>query len=207
MVVDDHPVVRDGLGAMLLRDPEIKVIGEAGDGREAVEKILALKPDVVLLDLRLPVFDGVEVLRRARSGGSTARFIILTTYHDHGLAVDALSSGAQGYLLKDAPREELARAVHAVYQGESFIHPTIAAAIMGEARIQDRRVVNNLSARELEVLRLIAKGAPNKEIASELSISQSTVKTYVERIFQKLEVTARSEAVARAFEKKLITFS
>lgn len=205
LVVDDHPVVREGLAAMLARQPDFSVVGEAGDGPSAVEAALALDPDVVLMDLRLPGFDGVEATRRIRAGRPGVEVIILTTYDRDEMILAALRAGAKGFLLKDAPRDEIFSAIRAVRQGGSSLHPAVAARLVrhvtgpGSASDPDA-----LTARETEVLRLLARGAANKEIAAALHLGESTVKTHLANIFQKLGVRDRTEAVTKAMERGIL---
>jgi len=206
LIADDHPVVREGLNAMLSREVDFKVIGEAKDGAEAVSKVKELKPDVVLMDLRMPEMDGVEAMRQIRSIDADVKFIILTTYSDDDYIFSGIEAGARAYLLKDAPRDELFKAIRAVYKGESLIQPVVASKLLDRFSQLSRRTPSGeeLSERELEVLCLMAKGAANKEISAELKIAQSTVKTHITNIFQKLGVNDRTEAVTQAIKKGLI---
>lgn len=206
LIVDDHTVVRDGLTAVLGRQGDFTVVGEATNGLEAVERARELKPDVILMDLRMPELDGVEAMRRIRAEDPNARFIILTTYDSDEYIFEAIEAGAKGYLLKDASREELFEAVRAVHRGESLIQPGVAARVLDRFAELSRQASNIevLSEREVEVLRLMARGAANKEIAASLSISESTVKTHVANIFQKLEVNDRTEAVTQALQRGII---
>ena len=206
LIADDHPVVREGLNAMLSREVDFKVIGEAKDGAEAVSKVKELKPDVVLMDLRMPEMDGVEAMRQIRSIDADVKFIILTTYSDDDYIFSGIEAGARAYLLKDAPRDELFKAIRAVYKGESLIQPVVASKLLDRFSQLSRRTPSGeeLSEREIEVLCLMAKGAANKEISAELKIAQSTVKTHITNIFQKLEVNDRTEAVTQAIKKGLI---
>ncbi len=209
MIVDDHTVVRDGLSAMLGRQEDFTVVGEAENGLEAIEKTKDLNPDVILMDLRMPELTGVEAMRRIREDDPDAKFIVLTTFDSDEYIFDAIEAGAKGYLLKDASRDDLFKAVRAVHRGESLIEPGVAAKILDRLAQLSRRSaepasVDVLSERELEVLQLMAKGSANKEIAASLSISESTVKTHVANIFQKLEVNHRTEAVTQALQKGII---
>jgi len=206
LIADDHPVVREGLFAMLNREPDFKVIGEASNGIEAVNKAKEFGPDVVLMDLRMPELDGVQAIIQIKAANPDSKFIILTTYNDDEYIFRGIEAGARGYLLKDAPREELFRAIRAVYRGESLIQPVVASRVLDRLTELSRRATSSedLSERELEVLRLMAKGAANKEIGDQLSISQSTVKTHITSIFQKLDVSDRTEAVTEALRRGII---
>lgn len=206
LIADDHPVVREGLFAMLSRESDFEVVGEARDGVEAVNKAKELSPEVVLMDLRMPELDGVEAMNQIKSAKPNTKFIILTTYSDDDYIFRGIEAGARGYLLKDAPREELFKAIRAVHRGESLIQPVVASKVLDRLTELSRRAPSGeeLSERELEVLRLMAKGAANKEIGAELSIAQSTVKTHISTIFQKLGVSDRTEAVTEALKKGII---
>ncbi len=206
LIVDDHTVVRDGLAVMLGRREDFAVVGEAKNGLEAVERARELQPDVILMDLRMPELDGVEAMRRIRAEDSVVKFIVLTTFDTDEYIFDAIEAGAKGYLLKDASREDLFEAVRAVHRGESLIQPGVAARVLDRFAQLSRQTVapDALSEREAGVLRLMAQGTANKEIAASLSISESTVKTHVANIFQKLEVTNRTEAVTKAMARGII---
>jgi len=207
LITDDHPVVREGLFTMLSREHDFEVVGEARDGVEAVNKAKELNPDVVLMDLRMPEMDGVEAMRQIRSTMPDVKFIILTTYSDDEYIFSGIEAGARAYLLKDAPREELFKAIRAVYRGESLIQPVVASKLLDRFSELSRRTPSGgegLSERELEILQLMAKGAANKEISAQLNIAQSTVKTHIANIFQKLGVNDRTEAVTQALKKGII---
>ncbi|GAB4424627.1 MAG: response regulator transcription factor [Chloroflexi bacterium OHK40] len=205
LVVDDHPVVRHGLASMLRLTPDVELVGEAADGQEALDAILARAPDVVLLDLRMPRLSGVEVMRAARERGSTARFLVLTTYDTDEYIGPALAAGAQGYLLKDSPPEELLRAVRTLAQGQVALEPAVVARLL--ARVTEGPASDELSARELEVIRLLVGGASNKEIATALGLSENTIKTHLSRIFDKLGARSRAEVVAIALQRGLLSSS
>jgi DNA-binding NarL/FixJ family response regulator len=206
VIVDDHPVVREGIGAMLKKEPDFKILGEASNGLEAVEKVRELAPDVVLMDLRMPELDGVEAMTRIKAENSDVKFIILTTFSDDEYIFRGIAAGARAYLLKDAPREELFKAIRAVSKGESLIQPVVASKVLDRLFELSKKTPasETLSEREIEVLRLMAKGVSNKDIADQLSITQSTVKTHITSIFQKLDVTTRTEAVTNALRKGII---
>ena len=202
LVVDDHPVVRHGLIAILGYEPDITVVGDAADGEEAVRLILERQPDVVLLDLRLPKLSGIEVMRQVRAQAPRVRFLVLTTYDTDEYIGPALAAGAQGYLLKDALPDELARGVRAVMRGGASLEPEVAARLI--ERMAEGERGDELSGRELEVLRLLVAGASNKAVAAQLGLSENTVKTHISRIFAKLGVQSRAEAVAVALQRGLV---
>lgn len=206
LIADDHPVVREGLFAMLKRQQDFEVVGEARDGVEAVNETKKLSPDVVLMDLRMPELDGVEAIHQIKDAKPNTQIIILTTYSDDEYLFRGIEAGARAYLLKDAPREELFKAIRAVHRGESLIQPVVASKLLDRLSELSRRSPSGeeLSERELEVLRLMAKGAANKEIGAQLSISQSTVKTHISSIFQKLGMNDRTGAVTEALKRGII---
>ena len=202
LIVDDHPVVRDGLRGMFSADPRFEVLGEASDGTEAVTLTIARRPDVVLMDLRMPGGDGVTAIRELATRAPATRVLVLTTYGDDSDVLAAIDAGATGYLLKDAPREELLRGVRAAARGESVLSPSVAATLLGRVRAPEPETP--LSPRELEVLRLIARGASNREAASQLFISEATVKTHLIHVYAKLGVNDRAAAVATAYDRGLL---
>ena len=205
MIADDHPVVREGLAAMLARQPDIDVVGEATDGCEAVQRAGEILPDIILMDLQMPHLGGVEAIKQIRAKFPQVQMIVLTTYGDDDSIFQGIAAGARGYLLKDAPRDELFRAVRAVARGESLLQPAVATRLLDRfARPKVEPPQETLTERELDVLRLLAKGSANKQIGAQLHISESTVKTHVANIFQKLEVTDRTEAVTVALSRGLI---
>ena len=207
LIADDHPVVRDGLAAMLGTQPDFVVAGEAAAGAEAIDKALALEPDVILLDLEMPDLDGVATLQRLRALRPDARVIVFTAYDADELIVGAVRAGAQGYLLKGAPRDELFQAIRVVQAGGSLLQPVVASKLLqhvaGEAGKPPEAGVP-LTGREGEVLRLLAQGKTNKEIAHLLTISERTVKFHVRSVFAKLGAANRTEAVALAAQRGLV---
>ncbi len=203
LITDDHPVVRDGLAAILGTQPDFTVVGQAATGGEAVLRAGRLKPDVVLMDLAMPEMDGVEAIRRLRSAAPEARVIVFTAFDSDERIVGAVQAGAQGYLLKGAPRDELFRAIREVSRGGSLLQPVIASKLMQHLRRAGAEA-SPLTDREMEVLRLLAQGMPNKAIAAELVISQRTVKFHVGSILSKLGAANRTEAVSIAAQRGLI---
>jgi DNA-binding NarL/FixJ family response regulator len=203
LIVDDHPVVRDGLRGMFAGTGEFEVVGEAADGAEALTLAHRLRPDVVLMDLRMPGMDGVAAIGALRERGLPSRVLVLTTYDTDSDVLPAIEAGATGYLLKDAPREELFRAVRAAARGEAVLSPSVATRLLGQVRSPGVR--EPLSQRELEVLGLIASGRTNREAAAHLFISEATVKTHLLHIYGKLGVKDRASAVAAAYERGLLT--
>jgi len=206
LIADDHPVVREGLSAMLSKQPDIDVVGEAGNGREAIEKTRESRPDVVLMDLRMPEVDGVEAMRQISATNPETRFIVLTTYDNDEYIFKGIEAGARAYLLKDSPREDLFTAIRAVYRGESLIQPAVAGKLLDRFAELSRQVQapESLSGREIEVVKLMAEGTANKQIAAGLHISESTVKTHIQTIFQKLGVSDRTGAVTQSIRKGFI---
>jgi DNA-binding NarL/FixJ family response regulator len=201
VVADDHPVVRAGVVAMLSEEPDFDVVGEAGDGREAVDLVGHHRPDVVLMDLRMPVMDGVEATRLLRAEGDGPAVLVLTTYDTDADIVRAVEAGANGYLLKDAPPEMLAEAIRASARGETVLAPPVAAKLAGRLRAP---AAPALTERELDVLRCVARGLSNAEIGAELFIGEATVKTHLLRAFDKLQVSDRTAAVTAAYRLGLI---
>ena len=202
LIVDDHPVVRDGLRGMLASDPDFDVVGDASDGADALSMAEALGPDVILMDLRMPGLGGAAAIRKLNELDMPARVLVLTTYDSDSDVVPALEAGATGYLLKDTPREDLVRAIHAAARGEAVLAPSVATRLVSQLRAPAHDV---LSERELEVLRLIAQGETNRGAAAQLFISEATVKTHLLHIYEKLGVGDRAAAVASAYERGLLT--
>jgi DNA-binding NarL/FixJ family response regulator len=202
LIADDHPVVRDGLRGMLSGADGFEVVGEAATGAEAVALAARLRPDVVLMDLRMPETDGVTATAQLTRGGSPSRVLVLTTYDTDSDVLPAIEAGATGYLLKDARADELFRAVRAAARGEAVLSPSVATRLLGQVR---RPAREPLSAREREVLELVARGATNREAARQLFVSEATVKTHLLHVYAKLGVNDRAAAVAEAFERGLLT--
>jgi DNA-binding NarL/FixJ family response regulator len=201
LVVDDHPVVRDGLRGMFGANPDFDVVGLAASGAEALELARALDPQVILMDLRMPDMDGVSAIRAIKQEGLSATVIVLTTYDTDGDVLRAIEAGAGGYLLKDAHEDELFRAVHAAARGEAALAPSVATRLVGQIRAPTSDTV---SPREIEVLGLVAGGAGNREAAARLFISEATVKTHLLHLYEKLGVNDRAAAVAVAYERGLL---
>jgi two-component system, NarL family, response regulator len=198
LIADDHPVVCEGLAALINRTPGMTVVGEAHTGHEAVTLFQQSAPDLVLMDLRMPELDGVGAIRAIRSLSPTTRFLVLTTYDGDEDIYRALHAGAQGYMLKDAPRQELLAAMRAIHRGETSISPAMTGKLAAYIRH------SALSPRETEVLRLLAAGQSNKEIGTALSITEGTVKLHVNNLFAKLAVSSRTEAVHVALRRGLL---
>lgn len=205
LIVDDHPVVREGLAGMLAGydagDVQMEVVGEAGDGAEAVVLFRRLRPDVVLMDLRMPGMDGVQAIEQIVGETPDARILVLTTYDSDADIVRAVEVGASGYLLKDAPRRDLFAAIEKVARGESVLAPAVANRLMQRMRAPQEEA---LSGREIEVLQLVARGKSNRDIGKALHISTATVKTHLVRIFDKLGVSDRTAAVTVALERGIM---
>lgn len=212
LLVDDQALFREGLGTLLSLHQDIEIVGEAGNGEEALHVAASLNPDVILMDLRMPVMDGVAATRLLKERGNPARVIVLTTFDDDETVFDGLRAGAVGYLLKDVPSEKLIEAIHAADRGESFLQPSIAAKVLAEfARLEERAIpppqtalIEPLSDRELEIIKLMAVGESNKEIAARLFITEGTVKNHVTNILGKLGVRDRTQAALRARELGII---
>lgn len=200
LVADDHPIVRSGIVALLQTAPDVEVVGEAESGLEAVDLALALNPDVVLMDLRMPGIDGDEATARILAKAPSVRVLILTTYETDDSILTAIEAGASGYLLKAAPQEEILAGVRAVARGEVALAPRIAALLVQRVKTP----APSLSPRETQVLRLVAAGKSNPAIAAELFVGEATVKTHLLHVFEKLEVSDRTRAVTRAMELGLL---
>lgn len=207
MIVDDHPVVREGLAGMIGTQPDLAVAGEAGNGVDAVRLAQTLKPDLILMDLQMPAMDGAVAIRQILDDNPAARILVLTAFDTDERILHAVEAGAQGYLLKGAPRDELFRAIRVVAEGGSLLQPSVAAKLLtrvGQMLNRQDDGQEQLTEREREVLDLLAKGYRNKEIAEKLIISERTVKFHVGIIFQKLGVSNRAEAVSKAIQTGLV---
>jgi DNA-binding NarL/FixJ family response regulator len=201
LLVDDHPVVRDGLRGVFAADPRFEVVGEAANGVEALERIQTLPVDVVLLDLRMPEMGGVETIRALRASSPAPYVLVLTTYDTDRDVLPAIEAGATGYVLKDTGREALVQAVRAAAKGEAVLSPSVASRLMGQVRTPTSGA---LSQREHEVLALVAQGATNRAIAQALFISEATVKTHLLHIYAKLGMQDRAGAVGEAYRRGLL---
>jgi DNA-binding NarL/FixJ family response regulator len=202
LIADDHPVVRDGLRGIFESSGDFDVVAEAGNGREAVDRAAATSPDVVLMDLRMPVLDGLSAIREMRGRGIASRVLVLTTYDTDNDVLPAIEAGATGYLLKDAPPEELLRGARAAAAGQSVLAPSVATRLIGQVRAREES--EPLSERELDVLGLIARGSSNRETAAKLFISEATVKTHLLHLYAKLGVSDRAAAVAIGYERGML---
>jgi DNA-binding NarL/FixJ family response regulator len=209
LIVDDQELVRTGLRMIVASEPDLQVVGEAGDGAAAVEKALLARPDVVLMDIRMPGTDGIEATRRILDRADHARVLVLTTFRADEYVFDALAAGASGFLLKDGPADELLRAIRTVAAGESLLAPAITTNVIQRfvrrASPSPHPGVDELTERELEVWRLLARGLSNAEIASELILGEATVKTHVARVLMKLGLRDRVQAVVLAYESGIVT--
>ncbi|WP_111718738.1 response regulator transcription factor [Homoserinimonas sp. OAct 916] len=204
LVADDHPIVRSGIVGLLTTVDDIEVVGEAADGAQAVELASALNPDLVLMDLRMPVLDGVAATEAILGTNPAIRVLVLTTYETDDLILGAIEAGASGYLLKAAPQAEIIEGVRSVAAGHTVLAPAIAATLVARLRSETVPPAGTLTARELDVLRLVAAGNSNAAIARALYIGEATVKTHLLHTFEKLEVGDRTRAVTRAMELGLL---
>jgi two-component system NarL family response regulator len=198
LIADDHPIVREGLAAMIDRRPDMKVVAQAGTGREAIAQYRIHRPDVALMDLRLPDLDGVQAIEAIRTDFPNARILVITTFDGDEDIHRALHAGASGYLMKDAPREHLMEAIRVVAAGQTCVPQRVAA------KLAERESVPEISGREREVLRLIAQGKSNQEIAVALTITAGTVKAHVNNILTKLNVRDRTQAVTQALKRGIL---
>ena len=205
LIADDHPVVRHGLRAFLQLQADLDIVGEAGDGMDAVAQVKELRPDVVLLDLVMPRLDGIEAIRQIREASPSTRVIVLTTFADDEKVFPAVKAGAAGYLLKDVEPKDLAEAIRTVNRGQGLLHPSITSKLMQEFAAGSERAeaVESLTDREMDVLRLIAQGKSNREIAREFVLSEKTVKTHVSNILAKLHLADRTQAALYAVRHHL----
>ena len=202
MLVDDHPVVRDGLHGVFAADEDFEVVAEAGDGQEALARVARVEVDVVLLDLRMPRMGGVETIRALATQAPSVRVLVLTTFDTDRDVLPAIEAGATGYLLKDASAAELKAAVRAAHAGQPVLAPSVAGRLIGQVR---RGPDSALSPREVEVLRLVAAGTTNRETARRLLISEATVKTHLLHLYEKLGVNDRAAAVSEAYQRGLLS--
>ena len=202
LIVDDHPVVRAGIEGMLASQPDLEIVGQAADGAGAIDLCTDLHPAVVLMDLRMAGMDGVAATRAIKSRFPAIQVLVLTTYDSDADILRAIEAGATGYLLKDTPREQLFQAIRAAARGEAALAPAVAARLMTRMRAPAEEA---LSAREIEVLALVARGASNRQVGRELHISEATVKTHLIHIFDKLGVADRTAAVTTALERGILS--
>ena len=198
LIADDHPVIREGLAALVNRRRDMTVVAEVSNGREAVAQFLLHRPDVGLMDLRMPEMGGAEAIAAIREQAPSARLIVLTTYDDDEHIQSSFRAGARAYLLKDTPREQLLECIRAVHEGRTLIPPNIAA------KLADHMSASELTPRETEVLRLVADGKPNKGIATALFISEGTVKTHINSLLRKLDAADRTQAVTVALRRGIL---
>jgi two-component system NarL family response regulator len=198
LVAEDHTVVRDGIVAILKQEPDMQIVGDTSDGQQAIELWQRHRPDICLMDLRMPIVNGVSAIERIRAIEPTANIIVLTTYDGDEDIYRAMRAGAKSYLLKDVRREELFQCIRSVHAGRSYLLPSVAA------KLAERLASEDLTPREREVLQLLAQGRSNKLIGAELSISEVTVKSHVQALFRKLNVLSRTEAIAVAERKGLL---
>jgi DNA-binding NarL/FixJ family response regulator len=211
LIVDDHGLFRRGLEATLQLEPDIEVVGEAGDGGDALVKAQELLPDVVLMDVKMPRRGGIEACVAIKEAVPSARIVMLTMSDDEADLYEAVKAGASGYLLKEIPAEDLAGSIRSVYEGQSLINPSLASKLLTEFATMSRRTASpqavpapKLTNREMEVLRAVARGLNNREIAKELYISENTVKNHIRNILEKLQLHSRMEAVVYAVREKLL---
>jgi len=210
IIADDHVIVREGTCKLLEQEDDIEIVAQAGDGEEAVRLAAELKPDIAILDIAMPVMDGIEATRRIKADNPDINILILSAYDDNQFIISLIEAGAAGYLLKNIRRGELIATIRAVHEGESVLHRSIMRKVLGNImptvnRQAGQEKPENLSERELEILRLIASGVSNKQIADELRISTRTVQGHLSQIFGKMGVNSRTEALVRALNDGLVT--
>ncbi len=204
LFADDHEMVRIGVSAYLSAQPDLKVVAEANDGKEAVEKALSLKPDIILMDLVMKDMDGIEATKLILKEWPEAKIIIVTSFIDDEKVYPALEAGAMSYLLKTSKASKIAEAIRATYKGQSILEPEVTGKIMTKMRKKEQNLHEQLTEREMEILLLIAQGKTNQEIADELYIALKTVKVHVSNILSKLQVNDRTQAVIYAFKNNLV---
>lgn len=206
MITDDHSMIREGLKSLLELDDDIKVIAEAVDGRDCLDKLDVYKPDVLLLDINMPNMNGLEVLKELKARKSKVKVLVLTVHNETEYLMKAVDIGINGYVLKDSESAELKKAIRAIMDGETYIQPSLIPALNAKRleRNEDEEKIDSLTRREMEVLKLLAIGMYNKEVAEKLEISERTVKNHVSNIFKKLEVTDRTQAAVFAIRNNLI---
>jgi NarL family two-component system response regulator YdfI len=204
LIADDHEVVRDGLRLILETEQDFEVVGEAGDGAKAVQLAEELRPDVILMDLRMPGLDGLQAIEKIRAQSPEIAVVILTTYNEDDLMIRGLRAGARGYLLKDTNRQALFNSLRAAARGEALFLPEVIARVLNQPRAEKRSETYSLTERELEVLQAAARGERSKEIALHLGITERTVKAHLESVYNKLGVDSRAAAVATAIERGLL---
>jgi len=218
LIADDHALLRQGIRNVLELESDLVIIGEAGDGEEAISKVAELMPDVILLDINMPRLNGLEVTRLLSASQSNTKVIILTMHDDENYVVEVIKAGAVGYLLKDIEPGMLVKAIRTVYEGQSFIYPTLAKKLFGEIKRQEinkqvaaqsaeRRREERLTYREIEVLERICQGMSNQVIAQHLFLSEKTVKNHLTNIFRKIQVTDRTQAVLYAIKHKIVNLN
>jgi NarL family two-component system response regulator LiaR len=205
LIVDDHTIVRKGIRALLATEADIEVVGEAENGREAIEQNARLRPDVILVDLMMPEMGGIEAVRRITADYTETHILVLTSFSTDDKVFPAIKAGAMGYLLKDSAPEELINAIHQVYRGESSLHPKIARKLLGEISqpTNQEPTPDPLTPREVEVLKLVANGLSNQEIADALVVSEATVRTHVSHTLSKLHLASRTQAALYALREGL----
>ena len=207
VICDDQALIRDSLGMLLNLEKDIRVVGAAEDGAQAVEMVIEHQPDLVLMDLKMPGMNGIEATRRIRTRYPAVKVLVLTTYDDDEWVFDAIRAGASGYLLKDTPREDVIKAVRGTVEGRSFLDPSVAGKLIGQVAGQQTQpatlITDKLTGREVDVLRLLARGFNNADIALQLHLSEGTVRNHVSAIFAKLDVTDRTQAAIIAIQHGL----